>query len=169
MAHEPRRTGESTPATRESGNPMMDLRRQMDQLFDDFAGTFGLPAFGFGFPAAGQPQSALADVRVEVSETEDSYEITAEVPGMAEDDIDIDLSSDILTIKGEKKAESGDTGKNYHVSERTYGQFKRSFRLPDTVDRDRIDATFDRGVLKVHLPKRTEAQAQTRKINVKSA
>jgi HSP20 family protein len=169
MAQQPQRTGETTPATPESGNPMMDLRRQVDQLFDDFAGTFGLPAFGFGFPTAAHARSSLADVRVEVSESQDRYEIAAEVPGMAEDDIDIDLSNDVLTIKGEKKAESEDTGKNYHVSERTYGRFQRSFRLPDTVDREKIDATFDRGLLKVHLPKRTEAKAQTRKINVKSA
>jgi HSP20 family protein len=169
MAQEPRRTGETTPTNRESGNPMMDLRRQVDQLFDDFAGTFGLPAFGFGFPTAAQPRSAVADVRVEVSETPEGYDIAAEVPGMSEDDIDIDLNNDVLTIKGEKKAESEDTGKNYHVAERTYGRFQRSFRLPDTVDRDNIDASFDKGLLKVHMPKRTEAKAQTRKINVKSA
>ena len=159
---------QTTPSTQSTANPMFDLRRQVDQLFDEFADAFGVPAFGFGMPAYDAPRTGGADVRVEVSETAEGFDIAAEVPGMSEDDLDIDLSNDVLTVKGEKMADRADTGRNYHVSERRYGRFQRSFRLPDTVDRDNIDATFNNGVLTIHLPKRTEAKAPTRKINVKS-
>ena len=164
----PQTRSQTNPGGQAGENPMLDLRRQVDQLFDEFAGTFGLPAFGFGFPGYGEPHAGAADVRVEVSETADGFDIAAEVPGMSEDDLDIDLSNDVLTIKGEKKAEREDTGRTYHVSERRYGRFQRSFRVPETIDRDNIDARFSNGVLTVHLPKRGEAKEQTRKINVKS-
>lgn len=165
----PQTSAQGTPSTQGADNPMLDLRRQVDQLFDEFAGAFGFPAFGFGAPAYADPRASVADVRVEVSETAGGFDVTAEVPGMSEDDLEIDLSNDVLTIKGEKKAERENEGRNFHVSERRYGSFQRSFRVPDTIDRDNIDARFNNGVLTVHLPKRTEAKEQNRKINVKSA
>lgn len=107
--------------------------------------------------------------KVDVSETDTDYEITAELPGMSEKDIELTLKSDMLTLKGEKKEEREEKKKDYYLSERSYGSFQRSFRLADDVDVDKISSKFSKGVLTVNLPKSAEAKANTRKIEVKSA
>lgn len=84
---------------------------------------------------------------LDVSEDEKGYHITAELPGMSEKDIDVDLSGDTLTIKGEKRDGREEKAKNYYLSERHYGSFQRSFTVPDGVDREKIDASFAAGVL----------------------
>ena len=101
---------QTTPSTQSTANPMFDLRRQVDQLFDEFADAFGVPAFGFGMPAYDAPRTGGADVRVEVSETAEGFDIAAEVPGMSEDDLDIDLSNDVLTVKRGEDGRSGGYG-----------------------------------------------------------
>jgi HSP20 family protein len=115
MAAEQKTTRETRPTSRGSGNPMVDLRREMDHLFDEFTSAFRFPTFGFGRPAAGDGGIEMTDVRFDVSETGDSIEVTAEVPGLSEEDIDIDLTNDVLTIKGEKKAETEKKEKNYYL------------------------------------------------------
>ena len=102
-------------------------------------------------------------------ETDDAVQITAELPGMSENDIDISLSDGVLTLKGEKKDEKEVEDKGYYLSERRFGFFQRSFRLPEGIDEDRIEASFDKGVLKITLPKTQEATKQAKKISVKSA
>ena len=106
---------------------------------------------------------------MDVVETDKSIELTAELPGVAEDDVDVTLVDDVLTIKGEKKAEKTDEKQDYRVVERTYGSFQRSMRLPFKVDAEAIEAQFTNGVLKVSLPKPPEVEAQTKKISVKSS
>jgi HSP20 family protein len=105
----------------------------------------------------------------DVVEGEREYRITAELPGMSEKDLEISLGGDVLTVKGEKKEEREEQGGNRYVAERRFGSFQRSFRLPEDADPDRIEAGFKNGVLTVTLPKRPEAQAQRRKIEVKPA
>ncbi len=168
---EPGRAG--TPAPAGSSHPMAELRRQMDRLFDDFTQGFRFPTFGgVGWPGheldVFGPAQGIVDVKFDVSESGSDIEVTAEVPGMKEDDIDVQVSDSVLTIKGEKKGEEEKKEKTYYLSERSYGAFQRSFRLPDTVDQERIEATFDNGVLKVTLPKKKEAQGKAKKINVKA-
>ena len=97
---------------------------------------------------------------VDVAERENEYEITAELPGMEEKDIELIVSDDVLTIKGERKEEKEEKNKDYHISERRYGSFQRSFRLPDRVDDNRIDARFKNGLLTVLLPKTAEARSK---------
>lgn len=86
---------------------------------------------------------------------------------MDEKDIDVSVSGDLLVIKGEKREEKVEKDKNYYLSERSYGQFQRSFSLPSGIDRDKINAEFSKGVLTVTLPKSAEAQKQQKKIEVK--
>ena len=105
----------------------------------------------------------------DVVEGEKDYKITAELPGMSEKDIEIALAGDVLTLKGEKKEEHEEKGQNRYVSERRYGSFQRSFALPEDADPEKIEAAFKNGVLTVTLPKRPEAQAKQRKIEVKAA
>jgi len=106
---------------------------------------------------------------VDVAEKEKEYEITAELPGMDEKNIEIKLSNGTLTIKGEKKEEKEEREKDYYVSERRYGSFVRSFQVPEGVDTGNIEATFAKGVLNVKLTKTTEAQKSEKTISVKAA
>jgi HSP20 family protein len=106
---------------------------------------------------------------VDVTESEKEIEITAELPGLEEKDVQINVSDGLLTIKGEKKSEKEekDKNKNYRLVERSYGSFSRTLELPAGVDPDAIKATIDKGVLTVIVPK--PAPAETRKIEVKAA
>ena len=149
--------------------PLMTLRNQMDRLFDDFMSDWRLPSLSrdlFGMPAFQTPGESLVDVRFDISEGEEGIEITAELPGMAEKDVEIALDNGVLTIKGEKKFEKETKDRDYHLSERRYGHFARSMRLPDSIDQEHIRANFDKGVLSVILPKRPEAKAQKKKIEI---
>ena len=95
--------------------------------------------------------------KVNVKETEEAIEITAEVPGLKPEDIELTLTGDVLTLRGEKKDEREEKTEDYHLVERSYGHFQRSFRLPVEVDRAKLAATHKDGVLTVTLPKAAEA------------
>ncbi len=105
---------------------------------------------------------------MEVVETPEELVLTAELPGLAKENVDITIDDDVLTIRGEKTEErkEGDEERKYHLWERTYGSFQRSFTLPLTVDPTKINAVFDKGVLKVKLPKSAEAKAKGRKVEI---
>ena len=106
---------------------------------------------------------------VEISEDDAAWRLTAELPGLSETDVEVVLADDVLTLRGEKKQEREESGKNFHVSERSYGSFSRSFTLPDGVDREGIGAAFAKGVLTVTLPKKPEAKVAEKRIEVKTA
>jgi HSP20 family protein len=125
------------------------LRREMDRLWDEFFG----PA-----RRAFRPLEAEWAPAVDVSETPDKVVVKAEVPGMEAKDIDISLSGDVLTIKGEKKSEREEKKENYHLVERTYGSFARSLRMPVAVNADKIEATYKKGVLTISCPKKEEVK-----------
>ena len=128
------------------------LRREMDRLWDDYfgAGRRGL-----------RPLEAEWAPAVDVSETAEEVVVKAEVPGMEAKDIDISLSGDILTIKGEKKSEREETKENYHLVERSYGSFSRSLKLPAAVVVDKIEASYQKGVLTISCPKKEEVKPKT--------
>ena len=104
---------------------------------------------------------------VDISETEDKLVIKSELPGLDAKDVNVSISGDLLTIKGEKKREEEEKDVHHHYVERYYGSFQRSFQLPVNVKTDQIEATFDKGVLKVTLPKSDEAKKKEIQINVK--
>lgn len=101
---------------------------------------------------------------VDIEEDKERIVLTAELPGMKENDIDIQMEGGVLTIRGERKFENEKEGKNYHRVERSYGQFVRSFTLPNNVDRENIKADFRDGLLHIVLPKREEAKPRQIKI-----
>lgn len=150
--------------SRESGNgdPFSSLHHEIDRVFSDF--SKGLPAVRWPFGNGG----TLAP-SIDVTETDKALEVSAELPGVEEKDIDVSLSDNILTIKAEKKAEKESKEKTYHLVERSYGSIQRSISVPFKADPDKVEARFDKGVLKVTLPKPAEAVAKTRSIKVKSA
>jgi HSP20 family protein len=153
--------------------PFASLRREMDRLFDDFEwGSWRLPSPRslFDVEPFWRGETGWGKVpAVDIAETDKSYEITADLPGMDEKDIEVKLSNDTLTIKGEKSEEKEERNKDYHLSERRYGSFQRSFIVPDGVDADKIEAAFKNGVLTVSLPKTPEAQKKEKRIAIKKA
>ncbi len=140
-------------------NPFVSLQNEIDRLFDGF--TRGFPSI---------VNNGVSDVtlpNMDVAETDEDIEITAELPGLEEKDVQINVSDNVLTIRGEKKAEKEQKDKNFRLVERSYGSFERSLELPEGVNADAIEASIDKGVLKVVVPK--PAPAQVKKVEVKSA
>lgn len=147
-----------TGRDRSVASPFMSLQREIDRLFEDFSR---------GFPTiAGNGAIALMP-SMDVTETDKEIEITAELPGLEEKDVQINVADNILTIRGEKKAEKEQKDKNYRLVERSYGSFERTLELPEGVNADAIKANISKGLLKVTVPK--PAPAQAKKIEVKSA
>lgn len=153
--------------------PFESLRREIDRLFDDFEwGSWRSPFRRAPFDVEPflRGEVKLGKVpAVDVADTATNYEITAELPGLDEKDIELKFSDGTLTIRGEKKEEKEEKRKDYYLSERHYGSFQRSFAVPDGVDPEKIEATFQNGVLTVTLPKTAEAQKRVKKIEVKKA
>jgi HSP20 family protein len=104
---------------------------------------------------------------MDVAETDKEIEITAELPGLAEKDVQVNVADNVLTIKGEKKSEKEEKDKNYRMFERSYGAFSRTLDLPAGINPDTIKASLSNGVLKVTVPK--PAAAQVKKVEVKAA
>ncbi len=148
--------------SRREDEALYPMRREMDRLFDEFFRGFEME------PWRGE-NGGRFNPSLNVSESDDAIEATLELPGLSEDDIEITLVGDRLTVTGEKRDEEEEHGKNYFRRERSYGYFRRTIPLPsDTVDADKVDAKFDKGVLKITMPKRETAQTQAKRISVKS-
>ncbi|HET9147284.1 MAG TPA: Hsp20/alpha crystallin family protein [Acetobacteraceae bacterium] len=142
-----------------SADPFLMLHREINRLFDDT--LRGAPGMGSG--------AVMEAPRMNVSETEQEIRIEAELPGVAEDDVQIEMTNDLLTIRGEKRTEKEDQdkNKNYHIVERSYGSFSRSIRLPFAAKPDQVSASFHNGVLTITVPK-AAAQEKVHRIQVRS-
>lgn len=136
-------------------DPFTALQSRMNTLFDDFMDR-GLRRGGAFIPS------------VDVSDRDKEILVTAELPGLDEKDIDVTVDDNALTIRGEKKEENREERDNYYHVERSYGSFHRTIPLPATVDRDKVKASFKKGVLKITLPKSPEAQERTKKIQIEA-
>lgn len=150
------------PMTRDE-HPVLGLQREMNRVFGSFWSRFQQSfdeldgRLGFGTP------------RADVAETSEAVEVSVELPGLDAKDIDVSLTGDMLTIKGERKAEREENHRGYYLSERSYGSFYRSIPLPPGVATDDAKAEFKKGVLTVSLPRTPEAQAKVKRIEVKGA
>lgn len=152
-----------TPGSLMAGtDPFMMLHREMNRLFDD-ALRGGVASGG----SSGQGGLMLAP-HMDVSETDKEVQVQAELPGVSENDIEVSLNEDVLTLRAEKKRERKEERGGVHLSERSYGIFQRSLRLPFPVNPDQVQAQFENGVLRITLPK-TQPQERTRRIQVQSA
>lgn len=163
---------QNTPAKKDAGvmipadlwdwRPFEALRRQLDRFFDEaplqkrsgelepferFMGWQGMPPVDF-------------------VERDQEFEVTAELPGLDQKDVEVKVANGALVIHGEKKMEREEKEEGMFFSERRYGSFKRSFRLPENVDAEKIAATFEKGVLKVTMPKTAQAKSQEKKIDI---
>ena len=152
-------SNEMTPAKTDNGArvsrrvaPFGALQQEIDRVFDSFANWRGLEAMPF-------------TPSMEVTETDKAIEISTELPGMDEKDVEISIANDVLTIRGEKRAEKEEKKKSYRLIERSYGSFERSLALPPGMNADAVKANMSKGVLKITLPKPPEVQAQKVKIS----
>jgi HSP20 family protein len=165
-----KKAGEA-PFAADTWRPFESLRREVDRLFEDFGSDdfWRRPLRSLAGFERNLAQKLVASPAVDVTESDKAYEITAELPGLDEKNIEVNVANGGLTIRGEKKEEKEEKQKDYYVSERRYGSFERYFSLPEGVDADKIQASFKNGVLKVTLPKTAEAQKPAKKIEVKAA
>ena len=132
-----------TQLTRRTPNrTVRDLQREVDSIFDRFFGRGG-----------DDDTSTVWAPRTDLSETDDAFRIRLDVPGMTKDDIAINLQNNTLTVSGERSSERQKDGEEYVRVERAFGTFHRTFTLPDAVDPDRVEATYDEGVLTINVPK----------------
>jgi HSP20 family protein len=161
MAHDVTKKGASTLSPRYA-DPFHVLRSEMDQLFDSFLRR------GFPVPRLLGEEHQTLEPHIDVKENESAIVIEAELPGLDEKAVDLTLQDGVLTISGEKTFERKEEKDDYHLTERRYGSFRRALRLPETVDEDRVEALFEKGVLKVTLPKKPEAVRQQKKITIKA-
>jgi HSP20 family protein len=146
------------------GFSIQSLRRDIDRAFDQFKTSF--PAsLGLGDADGG----GLLAPKIDVSETEKQVEIVAEIPGVDKDQIDVSITNEVLTIKGEKKTECEEKENDYHLIERSSGSFYRSVPLGFDVDPDKVETDFKDGVLTLVLPKPPELAEKSKKIKIKSA
>jgi len=132
-----------TQLTRRTPNrTVRDLQREVDSIFDQFFGGGG-----------DDDTSTVWAPRTDLSETDDAFHIRLDVPGMTKDDITINLQNDTLTVSGERTSERKEKGEEYVRVERAFGNFHRTFTLPDAVDAENVEATYDEGVLTINVPK----------------
>ncbi len=144
-------------ATGQQADPLQAMRREMDRMFESFS---GLPAAFSG--------NGFLTPKIDVAETDKGLEVSAELPGVDEKNIDVNLDRGVLTIQAEHKSEKDekDEKKHFHLVERTYGTFLRRITVPFEPDVDKVAATFDKGVLKIVVPRSAAAAKDVRKIPV---
>jgi HSP20 family protein len=133
---------------------------EMGRRFEDFFGRPFLPAIWRRFPS----EEMIWSPAIDVLEKEDKFVVKVELPGVKEEDVDVSVAGDMLTISGEKQAESEVKKKGYYYSESSYGSFSRSVTMPSTVDASKIEASYDKGVLEITLPKAPEVNPKKIKV-----
>jgi HSP20 family protein len=138
-------------------DPFTRLRREVELVFEEFSP---------GFSTCAAPATELTP-KMDAGESDKEFELTFELPGLEEKDVEINVTDNVLTVRGEKKAEKEQKEKDCRVTERSYGSFTRSVELPEGTDSDAIKATITKGVLNVTVPK--PVPAVTKKVDIKSA
>lgn len=133
----------------------------------DFFDEFQKSMSRFASEVFGETELKDFTPRVEVEENDKAVLLRAELPGMTEKDVEVEIENDYLTVKGEKKAEREERNGGRYYSERSFGSFERTIRLPASVDREKIDAKIENGVLRVSIPKTAESKSHVKKIAVK--
>jgi HSP20 family protein len=152
--------GSMLPSRASNNDPFVRLWNDVDQLFGNVLHGGGL---------TGLQPAGMIGLPLEVSETGAELKVVAELPGVEEKDVAVELVGDVLTVKGEKRTEEERKDESYHVTERRYGTFSRSLRLPYAVEADKVRAAFKNGVLTITMPKPAELRQQPKRIEVKAA
>ena len=141
-----------------SGDPLLQLQREIDRVFDD--------VFSGGSSGTRSGGSVMNAPRIDLHEAEGELRLHADLPGIQPSDLDVRVDGDVLTISGERKSESDRNERNFHVMERSHGRFQRSIQLPFTPNPDEVHAEVRDGVLEIRIPKRAP-QERSRRIEVR--
>ena len=149
-----------TVARVSEANPLISLRNNIDRMFDSFLRGFDIDPFA--------PTASLFNPNVDIADTGKEIKVTVELPGMNEKDIDVSVTRDSLTIRGEKKDETEEKNASYHRMERVYGFFSRTIPLPVEVNVDAAKADYKNGVLAINIPKTEKTLKEAKKIPVKT-
>jgi HSP20 family protein len=142
-------------------DPFTGFRREMDRLFNDFFAPTESRSFGAA------PAASAAWPSIDVNEADQAYTVTAEVPGLEEQDLELNLRDNVLTIRGEKRQEHKEEERGRTYAERFYGRFQRTIPFDAEIDADKVEATFKNGILTVNLPKNAETREKSRKIEIR--
>jgi HSP20 family protein len=143
--------------------PVFSLQQDMNRLFDNFFQSFENRLLS---PFGEMTGSGVFNPSIDITESERDLKVTVELPGLSDKDIDLSMTNNTLSIKGEKREEKEEETSGYYRMERSYGSFFRSIPLPCGIEKDKVDATFKNGVLTISLPKSKEAQQETKKITI---
>jgi HSP20 family protein len=163
MAQEIKKPETSGAVAARYRDPFAEMREEMDRVFDSFLG----PSFFGRWPSASRAEPAeISAPKVDVRENDKELVFEAELPGIDEKNVQVTVRDGMLSLKGEKKSERDEKKDTYHLVERSYVSFERSFRLPDSADQEKIAADFTKGVLRVVVPKRPEAVKAEKKIPI---
>lgn len=146
-------------ATRYQDDPFVSMQRAIQRGFEDVLGN----------TAPDTTQAAAMSIRLDVKEDDKGFHVTADLPGLSEKEVDVTFEDGLLTVRGEKKVERDDKKDTWHIIERSYGSFARQLALPTTIDANKIEAKFDKGVLHIELPKQPVEQTSAKKITIKTA
>ena len=136
-------------------SPISDFTRTMNSIFNTLS------------EEEEEPSVYSFDPAIDIQENGDKFELTAELPGIDKEDVNISINDDVLTISGEKKSTVKKEDAQCYRSERMFGKFERSFRLPDEVDQDNIEANYENGILRLDIPKSEESKPKEREIKIK--
>ncbi len=155
------------PASYYGFSPLAQLHQDMDRLFYNMLQSFG--DFADGNNSHNSRSNMLLRPNVDISATDKEYRIEVDVPGVEEDDVQLELNNDMLIVKGERKQEQESSEKGFYRIERSYGAFRRVLSLPQDADQDNISAEFKNGVLTISLPRKAEPKGNMRQIDIKKA
>ena len=154
------RNAKNITGRREEEYPAVTFLQEMNRMMENFFQGFGL--------ASQQERSGAFTPSIDVIDTGEGVKIIAELPGIEQNDIDVSITKEMLTIKGEKKAEKEEKGKGFYRMERSYGSFSRTISIPAEVDPNKAEATFKKGILSIDLPKTEKVLRDAKKISIKS-
>ena len=150
-------------------SPLAYFHNEVDRLFEQAFRGFSSKPFSFERPLMPSLTNGMIRPTLDLGATDKAYTIALEVPGVDEKDVKVEIANDIMTIRGEKKQENEEKGKNYYRMERSYGSFQRTLSLPEDADQDAVTATFKKGVLTVSMPRKALPQADVKQITVAAA
>lgn len=136
-----------------------EMRRDMDRLFDEF--------FAGRLPRWNKQEAGVVIPGVELFDQQNELVLRAELPGVVKEDIDLTITKDAITLKGELKRDEAVKAEDYYIAERLYGTFSRTVQLPFEIEEDKVEATFKKGILEVVMPKKEDAKAKEVRIEVK--
>lgn len=149
-------------------HPMVRLQREIDRLFDSTFRDFNLPSLNSRWPKDGLFNITNFQAKLNVASDDKAYHISLEAPGLTEKDVSLEINKGMLTIRGEKKAESESSDKHYYRMERSFGSFQRLLTLPEDCNQEEIKASMKNGLLEVTIPRKALPPSESKRIDINS-